>query len=567
MFFILNRLLNKIKRKRYEDIDPDLVFLDSKNLPNFNEYQFEGRMEKPISNLVFYILSIFFILVVCMFLYRFWDLQIINNKKYKEISENNKLRQTAIFAPRGIIFSREGNMLAHNDIGLENQYLPKRKYINMEGFGHLLGFIKYPAKDKYGFYYEKDFIPKDGLELYLNEILAGKNGIELSEVSVSGEVISKNIINLPKKGEDVAVSIDSRVQNKLYDSIKNLSNKVNFEGGAGAIMDIHSGEILAMTSFPEYDSNLMTEGSDKNIINGYYQDKNNPFLNRFLSGLYTPGSIIKPFVAFSALEEKVISPEKEIVSTGSLVIPNKYDKDKPTIFKDWKAHGATDMRKAIAVSSDVYFYQIGGGFNEQKGLGINNIKKYLEMFGFTKQTAFDYTKEGKGVIPDPSWKEENFKDIWRVGDTYNTAIGQYGMQITPIQALVAVSALANGGILKTPSIIFTATSTKIDGQKIKGSIDNFKIVKEGMRLAVKEGTAKGLDIEGLEIAAKTGTAELGLKKQFVNSWVIGFFPYEKPKYAFVVVMEKGPVKNLTGATFVMREVIDWIILNTPEYVK
>jgi penicillin-binding protein 2 len=154
-----------------------------------------------------------------------------------------------------------------------------------------------------------------------------------------------------------------------------------------------------------------------------------------------------------------------------------------------------------------------------------------------------------------------------VGDTYNTSIGQYGMQITPIQAAVATASLANGGHLVTPSILFTATSTVALGEKVKGSPENFQIVREGMRQAVLGGTAAGLNMGAVEIAGKTGTAELGARKQFVNSWVIGFFPYENPKYAFATVMERGPVKNLTGATYVMRQLFDWMAINTPEYFE
>ena len=179
------------------------------------------------------------------------------------------------------------------------------------------------------------------------------------------------------------------------------------------------------------------------------------------------------------------------------------------------------------------------------------------------------SKEATGVIPDPAWKEKNFNgEMWRVGDTYNTAIGQYGVQITPIQAVVALSAIANGGTLLTPSILFTSTSTIAKGTKVPIDQGNFKVVQEGMRQGVTEGgTAAGLNTSGVDVAGKTGTAELGTRKQFVNSWVIGFFPYEKPKYAFAVVMEKGPVKNLLGGTYVMRTLLDWMAVNTPEYLN
>ncbi len=569
----LKRFFNNFRKRDYSDIDPDAIFMDSKNLPAFDVHQFEGRLEKSISNKSFSFFSAIWIIVMLVFLSKIGSLQIVHGQEFRERSENNKLKQILLVAPRGIIYSRDGERLAWNQrsdsdaIAKEDDF-PERKYIDKGGFGALLGFIKYPAKDKAGFYYEEEYTPKDGAELYLNEMLTGRNGLKFVETSVSGEIISESVVKPSLKGEDAIISIDSRIQNKLYENIKNLAEQVDFKGGSGVIMDVESGEMLAMASYPEYDPEVMTQGKDLQKIGEYSKDPNNPFLNRAISGLYTPGSIVKPFMAFAALEEKIISPEKQIVSTGQLVIPNRYNPDQPTIFKDWKAHGAVDMRRAIAVSSDVYFYQIGGGFENQKGLGIENIKKYLEKFGFTKKTGFDNIKEETGVIPDPEWKAKIFDgDVWRVGDTYNTSIGQYGMQITPIQALVAISALANGGRLLTPSIIFTSTSTVASGQKITGGADSFKIPKEGMRMAVKEGTASGLNVAYTEVAGKTGTAELGARKQFVNSWVIGFFPYEKPKYAFVVVMERGPVSNLTGGTYVMRQLLDWMHINTPEYFE
>jgi penicillin-binding protein 2 len=570
MFNFFKRILNKWNRRNYGDIDPDEIFMDSKNLPDFDLYQFEGRLEKPISPKVFSVLGLACLGLVIVFLFKIGSLQIVHGDFYRDRSENNKLKQILIFAARGIIYSRDGQSLAWNQKSEDEENFPLRKYTSMPGFSNLLGFVKYPAKDKSGFYYEEEFLPKDGAELYLNEILSGRNGLELIETSVDSTVISQSVVKSPKNGEDATLSVDARVQGQLYKIIKDLANSVDFQGGAGVVMDVDSGEILAMASFPEYDSTVMTEGQDEQKIESYYKNPNNPFLNRIISGLYTPGSIVKPFLAFAALEEKIITPEKEIISTGQISIPNPYSPDKPSISKDWKAHGAVDMRRAIAVSSDVYFYEIGGGFGSQKGLGVDRIKKYLEGFGFTKKTGLDDQKEATGVIPDAAWKAKNFSDgTWRIGDTYNTAIGQYGMQITPIQAVVAVAALANGGNLVTPSILFTGTSTRaVDSKKIKGEAKSFQVVREGMRQGVAEGgTAAGLNTSGVAVAGKTGTAELGARKQLVNSWVIGFFPYEKPKYAFTVVMEKGPAKNLIGGTFIMRTLLDWMSINTPEYLK
>jgi len=569
MLEFFKRLLNREKKINYEDIAPDEIFLDSKNLPAFDTYQFEGRLEKPISSKVFPFLILICFLAAAIFLVRFASLQIVYGAFYKDRSENNMLKQILIVAPRGSIYSRDGKSLAWNETSQAEDDYPLRKYIATPGFSSLLGFVKYPAKDKSGFYYEEEFLPKDGAELSLNEMLFGKNGLKLTETSVNGEVVSQSVEESPRDGSNATLSIDSRVQKKFYGTIADLAGQVGFQGGAGIIMDVNSGEILSMVSFPEYDSEVMTEGKDVQKIENYYNDPSNPFLNRDLSGLYAPGSIVKPFLALAALQEKVITPEKIIVSTGQIELPNPYDPAKPSIFKDWRINGPVDMRKAIAVSSDVYFYEIGGGFSSQPGLGIDRIKKYLGIFGFGQKTGLDTEKEAVGVLPDPAWKAKNFNgEIWRIGDTYNSAIGQYGTQITPIQAVRAVAAIANGGTLVTPSILFTATSTVVAGTKVPIDAANFQVVREGMRQGVTEGgTAAGLNTSGVNVAGKTGTAQLGSKNQFVNSWVIGFFPYEKPKYAFAVVMEKGPTANLIGGTYVMRTLLDWMAQNTPEYLK
>jgi penicillin-binding protein 2 len=334
-------------------------------------------------------------------------------------------------------------------------------------------------------------------------------------------------------------------------------------------MDVTNGEIISSVSYPEYSSEVLSQGKDKEIIKNYFSDKRKVFLDRTLSGLYTPGSIVKPFVALGALQEGIIDPLKKILSTGSISIPNPYNPKEKTVFKDWKAHGWVDMRKAIAVSSDVYFYEIGGGFEGQKGLGILNIEKYSTMFGIGKKTGVDVPDEINGVIPNPEWKLKNFKgDPWRVGDTYHTSIGQYGYQVTLMQMVRATSAIANEGILMTPHFIMGDKNMEIKNSVVPIEKSYFEIIHEGMRQAViEDGTAVALNVPYIKVAAKTGTAQLGVKKDRVNSWVIGFFPYENPRYAFALMMESGPKTNGIGASAIMREVLDYMNQNTPEYFE
>lgn len=557
--------------KREKDIDPDEIFIDSKNLPNFDIFQFEGRLEKSISQRSIYILVGIIFLIIIVFLSRIWVLQIENGSFYFIKSENNRLRNSLIFARRGVIYDRNGTKLAWNAENLADKAYDLRKYIPLSGLAHLLGYLKYPSKDKYGFYFSEVFDGKDGIEKVYNDILSGENGKRIVEVDATGNVQSENIIHNSQDGENLTLTIDAAVQNKMYTEIKDLARQAGFTGGAGVIMDVTSGEILSMTSYPEYNSQILTDGQNNEIITKYLNDKNTPFLNRVIDGLYTPGSTVKPYIAFSALNENIIDPYQNIYSSGSISIPNPYDKDKPTVFKDWKAHGYVDMRKALAVSSDVYFYEIGGGYQDQKGLGIINIDKYMKMFGFGDSLSSPFFSGEAGVIPTPEWKRENFAgDDWRLGNTYHTAIGQYGFQVSPIQMVRAVSALANGGKLIEPKILLDQAD-KSDDTIVDLNLNQsyLQIVKEGMRDGViKEyGVAKGLNSVDYSVAAKTGTAELGVYKQFVNSWITGFFPYENPKYAFVIIMEKGPVTNTTGALFVMRQVLDYMAVNKPEYLK
>jgi penicillin-binding protein 2 len=331
-------------------------------------------------------------------------------------------------------------------------------------------------------------------------------------------------------------------------------------------MDIETGEIIAMTSFPSYDPEVMADGDNTELISSYNTDDRLPFLNKVVSGVYTPGSIVKPFVAYAALAEKIIDPNKTIVSTGRIVVPNPYNPDQPSYFNDWRAHGAMTMREAIAFSSNVYFYTIGGGFGDQPGLGITKMSSYYRLFGMGEITGINIASEQPGVVPDPKWKQEVFNDDWRLGDTYFTSIGQYGFQGTPLQMLRAYAALANGGKLLNPHVVYGQVSTSTD---LGLNPDYLRVVHEGMRKTVNfpGGTARGLERSDVAVAAKSGTAEIGAGNAYVNSWAAGFWPYEKPKYAFILMMDKAPRSNALGATRIMGGVFDWMAINRPQYLN
>jgi penicillin-binding protein 2 len=563
-FHINHKLIKK-------DIDPDETFLDSKNLPNFNTQQFEGRLEKAIPKNSIFFLGLFFICAAFIIVWKMGNLQIIHGEAYYKKSENNTLSKKPIFAERGLIYDRKDVLLAWNTWDKENidKFLPpQRSYLNESGFGLLLGYVSEPAKDSSGNYWQDNFIGKDGVEKFYNSVLTGINGVHISETDVSGAIQSDNIVSNPLSGGNIKLSIDARIEKKMYDSISAMAHNSSFSGGAGVIMDIKTGELLALASYPEYNPNIISNGKDTKTINGYFFDKRKVFLNRPVSGLYTPGSIIKPFIGYAALVENVITPFEQIFANGSISIPNPYFPDKKSIFKDHGTFGYVDMKKAIAVSSDVYFYEIGGGYQDQKGLGVINIDKYARMFGIAQKTGIDIVGEKIGTIPTPDWKIKTFKgEPWRVGDTYNTAIGQYGFQVTPLQMARAVAGIANNGIIPVPHVLFYDQT--LDSEKLIISInqDMMKFIQEGMRRAVTEGTATALNLSSVKVAAKSGTAQIGLGNTNTNSWIIGFFPYDNPKYSFAVLMEKGPKSASGNATQVMSEVVDYISVYMPEYLK
>lgn len=561
------RKLKKIffKKRSTKDLNPDEVFLDSRNLPQFDTFQLEGRIEKPISKGPVNFLFVFFLIIIFIFTGQLWRLQITSGENYAIRSENNRLRETIKFAERGLIYDRNGEVLAWNTANASSTDFSLRNYSELQGLSHVLGYVKYPAKDTSGFYYRQAIEGVSGVESYFNKSLSGVAGVEIIETNALGQIQWQNVVNKPQHGDALNLSIDADLQSKMYEYIGELAGRAGFLGGAGVIMDVESGEVIAMTSYPEFSSQVMTNGTDRARIASYNRDTNVPFLDKVTSGLYTPGSIVKPFMGVAVLEEKIISPTKEILSTGSLKVPNPYVPGTYTVFNDWKAHGYVDLRKAIAVSSDVYFYVVSGGFEDQKGIGIESIARYMKMFGFGVDMHDGFFKDKKGVVPTPAWKEANFDgDPWRIGNTYHTSIGQYGFQVTPIQAVRAVATLANDGVMVEPVIIKGATTIK---NTLPLSVENIKVAKEGMHDSVEIGIAGALNLPYVSVAAKTGTAELGVSKQQVNSWITGFFPYENPRYAFAVVMEKGHRDNLTGSVFVMRSLFEWMNIYRQEYLK
>jgi penicillin-binding protein 2 len=561
---MFHKWLRKFKRRKSsKSVNPDEIFLDSSNIPAFNRDQFEGRIETPISTTYLSVLKFLFLAAVIAFVGRALYLQVANGDFYFSRAAKNNLKREVIFSHRGIVADRNGVPLAWNEEASSTEF-DKRVYTPTHGFANILGYIKYPGADSKGNLYSFSIQGQDGIEKYFDDKLSGINGAKLTEVSVSGSVESQGTLEPPQNGEKLNLSIDSRVQEVFYNQLADAAEKSGFKAAAGVIMDAKTGEVLAAVSYPGFDPNIMTDGKDKEAINSYLQSKRQPFLDRVAGGLYAPGSIVKPYIATGVLQEKIIDPMKQIFTVGYLSLPNPYDPAHPTIFKDWKDQGYVDLRKAIAVSSDIYFYIVGGGFGDQKGLGISRIDEYLQKFMFGEPIE-GFFAGPSGTIPTPEWKKATFKgEDWRVGDTYHTTIGQYGFQVTPIQIARAMTGIANDGTIVEPTIMKGEQGKQTPIENVDKSY--YKIIKEGMRMAVTEQTAIALNIPGVEVAAKTGTAQIGADNSRVNSWVEGFFPYQNPKYVFAVVLENGPTTYAVSSMRAMSGALSWMRDNTPEYV-
>jgi penicillin-binding protein 2 len=569
------RLLRRRRKLRsiYE-IAPEDVFLDASNLPGRNDNQFEGRMERPVSRRSIAAVGIIFALIVCGYIGRAYSLEITQGSNYANISRNNRLDQSLIFATRGVIYDRTGKELAWNATQATSTIdnatstpFAFRQYLDEPGLAHILGFVQYPKADSKGLWWRTSYTGISGVELSYDSQLQGINGSTIVESDAHGHVVRQNMVAPPQGGQDLKLSIDADVQSKLYSMLLAHAQSNGFQGGAAVIMDVQTGELIAITSFPEYDHAGFAAGDNAKVAAASV-DAHTPLIDRAIAGLYAPGSIVKPIFASAALNENIISPDTQILSTGKVTIPNPYDPSNPSIFRDWAVHGLIDMRTALAVSSDEYFYTIGGGYGSQKGLGITKIDEYAARFGLGSTTGIMLPGEKAGVIPTPAWKAAVFgpKDPWRIGDTYHTAIGQYGFQVTPIQVVRYISAIANGGKLLTPQLRASSTPAFT----MVGVPDSdLEVVREGMRLAVTstrpDATVKMLNLAGIQIAAKTGTAQIGAHNEWMNSWSVGFWPASHPRYAYAVVLERAKAGTPSGAAPAMMPFFQWLVANHPEY--
>jgi len=465
------------KKRNLYRFDAEEIIFEANALQNSDSdslKQYEGSLGKKST-----LLPLITVLILgFVFTGRINALQTDMDKGLNQQAEGNLFQIEEVVADRGEIFDRNNTPLVWNTKTPEADFAT-RNYISTSGFTNVLGFISPPLKDNNDNFARSTYEARSGVEKVYDAWLQGENGIIRSETDASLSVLSGQKINPANNGKNLHLSIDADIQAAMYDSIKSLAEKTGFARGSGAIMDIETGELLALTNYPEYSRDFNT-------------DSNQSFINLFTHGRFTPGSIVKPFMALAALNEGIISPNKSILSTKTIVIPNRYDPSNPTLFSDWKAHGYVDVREAISVSSNAYFYAVGGGLYDQEGIGINNINKYMDAFGLGEPVGIRDYEAVSSIVPSISWKAANYPadPTWRLGDTFLTSIGQYGWQVTPLHMLRGVSAIANRGTLVEPTLL-SGNDPNTESVPISISDTTYQIVHEGMRRSATEGTARG----------------------------------------------------------------------------
>ena len=419
-------------------------------------------------------------------------------------------------------------------------------------------------------YTQTDYIGKMGIEQSYENFLRGKNGEYVTHLDAHHNILKEGKEMNPEVGNSVVLSVDVNLQKMAYELVDEARKKFGM-GATLVAMNPKNGKILAMVSAPGYDNNLFSHGISSKDYQMLMDDELRPLFNRAIAGKYPPGSNIKPFIASAALQENVISPEREILSTGSIMIGS--NPETAFVFHDWKegGHGFVNVYKAIAESVNTYFYTIGGGYGNIQGLGIDRIKKYLELFGFGAQSEVDIAGSTSGFIPNPNWKKSKLNEIWYIGDTYNASIGQGYILVTPLQLVTAISAIANGGTLYRPELVDKIIDSdknvveEISPEVVRSDfIDkkNIDAVRKGMREAVVNGSARSLNQLPLEIAGKTGTAQFGGEKK-THAWFSAFAPYDDPEIAITILVEGGGEGSSVSVP-IAREIFQWWYDNMPK---
>lgn len=419
-----------------------------------------------------------------------------------------------------------------------------------------------------------DFIGKTGIEAFYDAELRGKPGTTVQYTNATGQALYKGEESEPVAGGDIHLTIDGGLQSYFYSRLKSGLASLGRTVGVGLAMDPATGEILSLVDLPGFDNNAFSRSgtSTAATISRLFSSPDKPLFNRAVNGFYNPGSTIKPLDAVAALVEGVIDPFRNIFSPGYLLVPNPYNSSTPSKYLDWRYQGNVDLSSALAQSSDVYFYIVGGGspaastplLNDPSdygvgGLGINRLYKWWEAFGLGKTTGIDMPNEAEGFLPTPDWKQKRFGTPWLLGDTYNVSIGQGDLLVSPLQLLDYISAIGNGEKIYRPFL--NSASTPQVSKDLTGLLPQIREVQAGMRAGVAspQGTAYSLHDLPFSVCAKTGSAQVSNNTQ-ENALFVGYAPCNDPKIVILILIEHSKEGSL-NAVPIAKDVLNWYYLN------
>lgn len=438
---------------------------------------------------------------------------------------------------------------------------------------HLVGYLQpIPSESKEvyearGYNPASDRIGVAGIEAIFEDALRGEKGSQLVEADVLGRVI--RVVEeraVPSPGGNVYLTVDLDLQRSVEEALRRgMARAHNSPRGVAIVMNPRTGEVLAMVSLPTYDDNLFAQGISTSDWRRLNEDVHRPLMNHAVSDRLPPGSVFKIVVATAALREGVLTPKTKLHCPGTIVVPNKYfpnDPGRDQPFHCWfrAGHGTLDIVGGLAHSCDIFFYKVGGGFEEDgfEGLGVDRIAEYARMFGFGTCTGVELTAEIGGTVPTATWKRLAVGENWSTGDTYNLAIGQGYLEVTPLQMLNAVNVVANGGTLYRPSVVHHVTDANgnvtqpfepdVISATLPISPEIWSLIQQGMELAVVDGTATDSfpPIESVRVAGKTGTAQFcddimcgAGYAQPEHAWFAAFAPVGNPEVSVIAFLYNG----------------------------
>lgn len=435
-------------------------------------------------------------------------------------------------------------------------YLPVRSYPNDSLASHLLGYVGEVSKEElksedFKGVSSGDIVGKTGIERAYDSVLRGTKGQLVLEVDALGNVKRTIRKEEPIPGSNITLTIDANIQKASREALKKAISLAHSQGfknsdaAAAVVLNVNTGEVLALASYPNYDPNLFVTGIDNETWKNLTSKKNNhPLLNRAVDASYSPGSTFKPLTLLSAFDNSLTYVSELFTCTG------KWTGFGPSWPKYcWKrsGHGVIGLVEAISQSCDTVFYELGYRLYKEKG---ENLQKTTRKWGFGKKTGI-VIGETTGRVPDKEWKknyyEKEERKIWLPGDTVNLAIGQGDMLATPLQMARFYGAIANGGTLYRPQLVKKITSAegvvlKELSPEVQKKIDfkesALRIIRTGLKKAVAEGTGESA-FRGfpVEVAGKTGTSQVYGKDDF--AWFVGYAPADKPKYVVAVMVEEG----------------------------